>query len=58
MIIPMVDGNVVLSLAGEMVNTLWYEIMNDFQNVYLHEFVIMPKHIHGIIEIVIPKNNP
>jgi REP element-mobilizing transposase RayT len=48
----MVDGNVVLSLAGEMVNTLWYEIMHDFQNVYLHEFVIMPNHIHGIIEIV------
>lgn len=53
----MVDGNVVLSLAGEMVNTLWYEIMNDFQNVYLHEFIIMPNHIHGIVEIMNNDNN-
>ena len=47
-----VDGVMVLNVAGEMVNTLWYEMMDDFPNVHLHEFVIMPNHIHGIIEIV------
>jgi len=47
-----VDGVMVLGEAGEMVYSLWYEIMVDFSNVQLHEFVIMPNHIHGIIEIV------
>jgi len=47
-----VDGKMVLNVVGEMINQLWYEIENDFPNVYLHEFVIMPNHIHGIIEIV------
>ena len=45
----------ILNVAGEMVNKLWCEIINDFSHVALHEFVIMPNHIHGIIEIV---NNP
>ena len=47
-----VDDEMVLGLAGEMVYSLWYEITRDFPNVVLHEFVIMPNHIHGIIEIV------
>lgn len=47
-----VDDEMVLGLAGEMVHSLWYEMINDFPNIALHEFVIMPNHIHGIIEIV------
>ncbi len=47
-----VDGEMVCGDAGRMVHTLWYEIIDDFHNVHLHEFVIMPNHIHGIIEIV------
>ncbi len=47
-----VDGVMVLNVVGEMVNKLWNEIMVYFPNVTLHEFVIMPNHIHGIIEIV------
>ena len=47
-----VDGEMILGDAGRMVNKLWYEIINDFPNVHLHEFVIMPNHIHGIIKIV------
>ncbi len=46
------DDVMVLSLTGEMVSKLWDEIMDDFPNVHLHEFVIMPNHIHGIIEIM------
>ena len=52
-----VDGKMVLNDAGKMIHTLWYEIMDDFPNVYLHEFVIMPNHIHGIIEITNNENN-
>ena len=51
-----VDGVMVLNDAGKMIHMLWYEITDDFPNVYLHEFVIMPNHIHGIIEIVDNEN--
>ena len=47
-----VEGKMVLNVAGEMIESSWHHIMDDFPNVYLHEFVIMPNHIHGIIEIV------
>jgi len=45
------DGETVLNVAGEMVQRLWYDITNDFPNVALHDFVVMPNHIHGIIQI-------
>ncbi len=47
-----VDGVMVLNVAGEMIQTLWFDMMNDFPNIALHEFVIMPNHIHFIVEIV------
>jgi len=46
-----VDGNMMLSTAWEMVERLWCEIPNDFPNTALHEYIIMPNHMHGIIEI-------
>jgi len=45
------DGVMVLNVAGEMVQGLWYDITNDFPNVALHDFVVMPNHIHGIIQM-------
>ncbi len=51
-----VEGEMVLNEAGRMIHTLWYEIKDDFPNVYLHSFVIMPNHIHGIIEITNNEN--
>jgi len=47
-----VDEKMVLNVAGEMVQGLWYDIVNDFPNIALHDFMVMPNHIHGIIEIV------
>lgn len=41
-----------LNESGRNVNETWYEIPLHFPNVCLHEFVVMPNHIHGIIEIV------
>ena len=49
-----VDGNMVLNVAGLMVEELWHDIPNDFNHVKLHECIIMPNHIHGIIEIKNP----
>lgn len=47
-----IDGEMILNDAGKMVKRLWYEIPHDFSNINLHEFIIMPNHIHGIIEII------
>ena len=35
-------------------NDCWQEIPVHFPQIVLHEYVIMPNHVHGIIEI----NNP
>ncbi|MBL7879959.1 MAG: hypothetical protein JNN23_08880, partial [Chryseobacterium gambrini] len=40
-----------LNDAGIQVQQCWLDIPNHFPNV-VHEFVIMPNHIHGIIEFV------
>ena len=47
-----VDDVMVLGVAGQLIHRLWYEMIDDFPNIALHEFVIMPNHIHGIIQIV------
>ncbi len=40
-----------LTPAGDIARTCWLAISNHFDNVELGEFVIMPNHIHGIINI-------
>jgi len=42
----------ILNEAGEIARRCWMSISQHFPNVLLHEFVIMPNHVHGIIEIV------
>jgi REP element-mobilizing transposase RayT len=44
----------VLNDAGRIACDCWLEIPQHYQNVVLHEFVIMPNHIHGILEISMP----
>lgn len=46
------NGVVGLSNIGCFVQQCWQDIPKHFPNVVLHAFVIMPDHIHGIIEIV------
>jgi putative transposase len=45
------DGEMVLNEAGKMVEQVWLEIPRHFDGVIVDKFVIMPNHIHGIIEI-------
>ena len=45
------NGVMLLSETGKIVDVCWNEIPQHFSQVLLHEFVIMPDHIHGIIEI-------
>jgi putative transposase len=40
-----------LNSAGERAHQCWLDIPNHFPDVILHEFVIMPNHVHGILEI-------
>ena len=36
---------------GQIAYNQWYQLPNRFSNVVLHEFQLMPNHLHGIIEI-------
>ncbi len=50
-------GNIVndkmkLNDAGKMVKQCWKEIPKHYLSVILDIFIIMPNHIHGIIEII------
>jgi REP element-mobilizing transposase RayT len=47
-----IDSKMHLNEAGHIVNECWLDIPKHFSNVILHEFIIMPNHIHGIIELV------
>lgn len=46
-----VCGKMILNIAGKMIKRIWNELTDIFQNIKLHQFVIMPDHFHGIIEI-------
>ncbi|MGQ9925797.1 MAG: transposase [Chloroflexaceae bacterium] len=47
-----VDGEMRLNDAGQIVQTAWDELPNHYPNVELDEFVVMPNHVHRIIVIV------
>ena len=46
------NGMMCLSMAGQMVHRFWAEVPNHFPNVRLWEFVVMPDHMHGVVEII------
>lgn len=48
-----IDGKLALNDAGEMIEKIWHEIADDFPNIHLKEYITMPNHIHGIIEIAV-----
>lgn len=45
-----VEGKMVLNDAGIMVDKWFYELENKFHDIKCHEMVIMPNHIHFIVE--------
>ena len=44
-----VDGEVVLTEAGEMVRRIWDELAEAYPGVQLDASVIMPNHMHGVV---------
>ncbi len=49
------NKKMILNDAGKIADECWSEIPNHFPNAVLHEHIVMPNHVHGIIEIT--KNN-
>jgi putative transposase len=49
---PQHSPHMILNDAGHIANQCWLDIPKHFPNVVLHEFIIMPNHVHGIIELV------
>ncbi len=45
------NNNLVLSIIGKIIDRKWNDIPNQYDNVDLDEYVIMPNHVHGIIVI-------
>lgn len=51
------DGIMYLNEFGQIAADEWLHTQEVRNNVVLHEFVVMPNHIHGIIEIQYPKES-
>lgn len=45
------NGQMELNEAGNIAYKYWKEIPKHFPHVILHEYVVMPNHVHGIIEL-------
>jgi REP element-mobilizing transposase RayT len=46
----------ILNQHGDIVRQEWLMLETRFTYIVLHEFIIMPNHVHGIIEI--KRDNP
>lgn len=46
------NGKMILNDAGKMIEMEWLKLKDRFPNIDLHEYIVMPNHFHGIIEIV------
>ncbi|QMW02895.1 transposase [Spirosoma foliorum] len=45
------NGELQLNDAGKMVEAQWLVLPTRFTHIDLHEFVVMPNHFHGILQI-------
>jgi len=50
------NGKMKLNALGTVADKYWMEIPNHFPQFRLHEHIVMPNHVHGIIEIVGPRH--
>ncbi len=49
---PTHSQSMILNDAGRMIESEWLALKIRFVNIELHEYVVMPNHFHGILEIV------
>ncbi|MFZ1322072.1 MAG: transposase [Ignavibacteria bacterium] len=45
------NGKMILNETGKIANNFWLQIPDHFNHVNLDEHIVMPDHIHGIIEL-------
>ena len=45
-----VNGEMVLNEYGQIVSKIWKWLPEQYKYIKLHEWIIMPNHLHGIIE--------
>lgn len=45
------DGEMILNEVGEIAKQQWQWLINKYKYLKLHAFVVMPNHIHAILEI-------
>jgi REP element-mobilizing transposase RayT len=46
-----VDGQIILNEYGQIINNIWNEMPQHYPFAVLHNYVVMPNHFHGIVEI-------
>ena len=51
------NGIMKLNDSGFVAENCWLAIPEHFPHTAIHEYVIMPDHIHGIIEIIYNPNS-
>ncbi|HDQ23081.1 MAG TPA: transposase [Candidatus Uhrbacteria bacterium] len=44
-------GKMILNDFGKIAQNFWQQIPEHFKNCHSDEFIVMPNHLHGIIEI-------
>jgi putative transposase len=47
------NNEMIMNDAGKMVQVEWEKLTERFQHIKLHEFIVMPNHFHGILEITV-----
>ena len=45
------DSNLELFESWKMIEKYWLDLENKFNNIKLHNYIVIPNHFHGIIEI-------
>lgn len=46
-------AKITLNRLGNIVENTWFDLINHNKNIKLHDFVVMPNHVHGIVEITL-----
>jgi putative transposase len=48
---PCTHDIIALSNTGKIIEYHWLHIPDQYENIFLDEYIIMPNHIHGIVII-------
>ena len=54
------NNDMILNNVGNMIDQWWQKMFEKYDDISIDKYIIMPNHIHGIINIVgaIPCNRP